>query len=757
MKTRAMLLVGGVSLVVGQSLAAVGIWKNFTSMKDVRDITHAGSVYWAATSGGLFAWNTEDNSYKLFTNAEGLRTIDLTAVEVDEQGDIWTGSTIGILHVYSPRDRSWRYISDIANSSEYTNKTINGLAISGNTVFICAEFGLSTFRINTFGFGDTYKQFGSLQGNVNVSVSSVVVFDDSIRATVTDNQNVSRVAIASLAEQNLLPPEAWTLQIVGNAATVPEHLAVFNGLLFAGTNSGLYVYGAGIWNAVPGLSGQHIIGLSDSQSFLHVVTQNQVFTVDGQLNVQQIGGTLPFFATCIASSPEGQPLVGSTGGGILSNGTNWNSHIPNGPNSNLFFSIAVDQNGNIWGASGNDGGHGFYRYNGRDWKTFFSGNSPLPTDNYYRVSTACNGSVWLSSWGQGVLEIPPGTDAVDTTRIYGKNVGMAGLPNDTNYVVISSVVCDGQGNTWMAITKASDSKILAIRKPNRTWTTVAARVGSIPISTLQDNVPVDRSFAVDGYDNLWGVARTGNLRGAFSLGNGGTITDTVMYFLTSNDGLPSNEITTIVADLDKNIWIGTDKGIAIILDTFNPKRSGAIASYVPLDGVPINTIAVDPLNQKWVGTPNGVVVLSPDGTQVIENYTVLSTNGKLIDDDVKSIAFDGNSGTAYFGTFSGLSSLTTVAASPKPTFDELTVSPNPFRIPSSSPLTVDGLAENSTLKILSIDGRLIREIKTPGGRLGFWDGRDDQGNLVSSGVYLVVASSEQNTSVGKAKIAVIRR
>jgi len=79
-----------------------------------------------------------------------------------------------------------------------------------------------------------------------------------------------------------------------------------------------------------------------------------------------------------------------------------------------------------------------------------------------------------------------------------------------------------------------------------------------------------------------------------------------------------------------------------------------------LPGTVVNCIAVDALNQKWVGTSDGVIVLSPDGIQQVATYTVASTNGKLIDNDVKSIAIDGGTGTVYFGTLSGLASLTTV-------------------------------------------------------------------------------------------------
>jgi ligand-binding sensor domain-containing protein len=722
--------------------------------EEVRGITREGSMYWAATSGGMFGWNSSDGSYQLFTNAEGLQTINLTAVGVDVRGSIWIGAANGVIHVFSQRNRSWQYIPDIANANQ-TNKRINSLTVLGDTVLICTEFGLSVFRSSRFEFGDTYSQFGSLQGNIRVSVSSAVIFGDSLWISVTDGQS-HFVAVASLSAPNLLPPESWSLRSVGIPAVAPKQLAVFGAKLYAATNSGLYAYDAGVWTAVA-LGGQDIIGISPSPTLLSIVTSTQAFTLDVQGNLAQTGGTLPFPSLSVTCDENGLPAIGTRDGGILQYTTDWTSYAPGGPNSSSFFSVTVTSDGTVWGASGPSNGKGFYRYNGRDWKSFTLQNSGLPTDNYYHVSPGCNGSVWASSAGRGMAEIPNGWDRVDSSYIYGRNVGMIGIPSDSNFLVMTTAVCDGRGNTWMSVNTALDTRIMAVMKPDRTWITLPVKLGTSRISSLISNLSIDRSFAVDAYDNLWGVANRANFPGIFSLGNRGAVDDSIEHFLSASDGLPSNEVTTIVADRENNIWVGTDRGIGIILDPLRPKRSGGISSYVPLRGTVINTIAVDALNQKWVGTPEGVVVLSSDGTQQIGSYTVGSTGGKLISDDIKSIAIDDKSGTVYFGTLSGLASLTTAAAAPKASFDELAVAPNPFIIPATSELTVEGLVENSTLKVLSIDGRLVRQVKTPGGRIGFWDGKDERGNLVSSGVYVIVASSDRDDAVAKAKVAVIRR
>ena len=106
---------------------------------------------------------------------------------------------------------------------------------------------------------------------------------------------------------------------------------------------------------------------------------------------------------------------------------------------------------------------------------------------------------------------------------------------------------------------------------------------------------------------------------------------------------------------------------------------------------------------------------------------------------------------------SGLASLTTPAAAPRESFDGLSVYPNPFMIPGTVPLTVSGLVAGSELKIVAIDGTVIRNLKTPGGLIGTWDGTDSNGDLVASGVYVIVAYSEDGSAVTTGKVAVIRR
>ena len=74
-------------------------------------------------------------------------------------------------------------------------------------------------------------------------------------------------------------------------------------------------------------------------------------------------------------------------------------------------------------------------------------------------------------------------------------------------------------------------------------------------------------------------------------------------------------------------------------------------------------------------------------------------------------------------------------------------------------MVIDGLMDNSSIKIMTLSGRLLRDIPSSSsgvqGYQAFWDGRTDSGEYVGTGIYLVAVynGSGENTVT---KVAVIR-
>jgi flagellar hook assembly protein FlgD len=70
-------------------------------------------------------------------------------------------------------------------------------------------------------------------------------------------------------------------------------------------------------------------------------------------------------------------------------------------------------------------------------------------------------------------------------------------------------------------------------------------------------------------------------------------------------------------------------------------------------------------------------------------------------------------------------------------------------------LVIDGLEADTRVKITTLEGVLVRSLETSSRRM-LWDGRDDQGAIVNSGVYLVLVVSQSNTTTAVSKILVVR-
>ena len=134
-------------------------------------------------------------------------------------------------------------------------------------------------------------------------------------------------------------------------------------------------------------------------------------------------------------------------------------------------------------------------------------------------------------------------------------------------------------------------------------------------------------------------------------------------------------------------------------------------------------------------------------------------NSQLLSNEVADIAFDTNEGLAYIATSQGISVLRIPFASRKHSYNKTRVFPSPYHLPSSSPLVIDGLMDESTCKIMTVTGRVIRTLAVSSsgvnGYQAYWDGKDSKGRWADTGVYLISIYRDSGES-GFKKISVIR-
>ena len=316
---------------------------------------------------------------------------------------------------------------------------------------------------------------------------------------------------------------------------------------------------------------------------------------------------------------------------------------------------------------------------------------------------------------------------------------------------------DSRNNIWILNLAAADRKILTMYTTDEKW-------HHFVIPAAQNRVlNANYNLAVDSYDTKWFSSDDANKKGLFYFNEMKTnddLNDDRSGFLTTTDGLNSTDINTIRVDKRGDIWIGTSLGANIITNTETIISSGNpslfISSVFTLRQQTINDIAVDPLNQKWIATNEGLLFVNSDGSRLLAVYD--SKNSPLQTDQIISLAIDENAGIVYAATERGLTSFETPYSKPLESFDKLFIYPNPFEANGNGNfITIDGLVKDSEIKILTIDGRLIKEFSSPGGRIANWDGTDDEGKIVNSGVYIVVAYDTEGNSIITGKVAVFRR
>ncbi|MFZ2323114.1 MAG: two-component regulator propeller domain-containing protein [Ignavibacteriaceae bacterium] len=715
-------------------------WENYTDKKVTKDLAVTSEGLWVATGGGAYFYNPAINSFDLYSKAQGLNGTSLTAVAIDKDQKIWFGSTDGMIDVFDPSSNSFHSILDIYNSDK-TSKTINNITISGDTVYIATDFGISLINAKDYSFYDTFLKFGDFSSNIKIN--SILVSNLIYVAAE------SGVAIQKSGSTNLSAPESWNTytQLNGLPSNIINKLIFYNNSLIAATDKGLSIFDGSVWQNFLSLTNYQIIDVLVDGTSLYILTPAMVYLYDGNATSEVVG--LSATPTKLAYLPE-IGLYVSTNKGVLIN----NSFIfPNGPAANQFPNLVVDDNGNLWSSSGTDvSGVGFYTYDGNEWKIYDVQHYPeLLQNGYIEVYSSSDNTIYAGNWGQGFVRLK--NDKIE--RFDANNSEMVGIPTDNNFVVVTGFAKDSKDNLWILNYWPGDRNTLSMLTSDSLWYFFTIPAEQNKVLEKHYNLVIDQS------GTKWYNSQAAAKSGLFYFNEKGTYNnadDDISGYLSTSNGLNSSTISDIVVDRRGDLWVGTSLGVNIITNlstVLNSTSQLKISSPFSVRQQTVNAIAVDPLNQKWIGTNEGLFLLSTDGTQLLSTLT--SKDSPLLSDKIISIAIDEKDGRVYVGTEAGLTSFDTPSILPVESFNGLNIYPNPLILKDGSQLvTIDGLIKDTDIKIISIAGKLLREFSSPGGRVAFWDGKDDSGNLVGSGIYIVIAFDKEGNSVETGKIAVLR-
>ena len=170
---------------------------------------------------------------------------------------------------------------------------------------------------------------------------------------------------------------------------------------------------------------------------------------------------------------------------------------------------------------------------------------------------------------------------------------------------------------------------------------------------------------------------------------------------------------------------------------------------------------IDFQGNVWVGSSSkGVYVLQENTAYWPSLEGLNQSNSKLLSDEIRDIDFNHKKNLVYVSTSKGVSILKIPFGIPKSNYENIKIFPSPYYIPSNYPMVIDGIIYESSLKVISLNGKVLRNIMSKGmeidGQQLKWDGKDDHGNYVETGVYLLMIFNKNGKSSVE-KITVINR
>jgi ligand-binding sensor domain-containing protein len=769
-------------ILLSQNLSAqFQDWETITNMNNVKSIAIIDDAIWAATDGGAFIYNRATSEVQKWTNTNGLKSVNIQAITVDASGNIITGSKEGDLQVYDIGSKEWDDIS-------FTGNTITDIIVKDDTIWVATESEnfpgktIAAFiKVNgQYEFNDFFVNFPDIASSIN----QIALYNKQIWLATDKGLFSAQINFSSMSD-----PENWRLFTTDDGLPANNILSfsILDNTLWAGTENGLAVIDDNsVIGSINTFDGRTINRLLKKDNTLLVTSGRTLYHFSPEAGIQK-STSYTKNISALAIDDSNSIWLGLEKGGIQNSEAD-KPLLLDGPAQNQLRFVIQDKAGRIWASHGKfkltpDKGFSLYEngiwqavtFQGKDW----SGMNGI---NYIYEDRFDN--IWLASWG-GTLAVYDGKEytylndytgtgkRITTTKdtIISEDIG----PNPVdrqgffspalkteNYGVITGFKEDFNGNLWIVNSYASNEKYLAVAPFNSNGTINLDKNNWTYFGRVDGLEPTDgySSITFDDFGRVW---VGGNGIGLYLLDYNNTLTsradDSYTYFKVNNSTIISDDITALATDNDGVVWIGTRGGLHSF-DGQNVFRH--FGDTGPVDNL-ISQIVVDKFNNKWVATAGGLTILkgglSPFDPDAWIQYT--TENSGLVHNSVNSVYIDNDRAEALIATEGGLSIFKGSFAEVQKNFNAVVAGPNPFILDGENDLfTIRKLKDNSIVKILNLNGKLIKTLtannKQVDGSRAKWNGRDSNGHVVASGIYLYLAFTEDGKSVG-GKIAVVRK
>jgi len=732
----------------------IGEWKDYLPHKSGKNINYFNNKFYINTEYSIFTYSPESGALERKTKITGLSDVEISVAKSTES-TLVIGYKNGNLDLMTNSDEIIN-IPDIKNAPILGEKKINEITFHNDYAYLSTSFGIIQVNIEKEEISNTI--YLNEAGNLNVN--AITFFNDSIFAATDEG-----VFVAG-ENSNLLDYNNWlkaydisTKKILSNEDYI--YLIANDSLRYRTIDNTKII---GIKNLDYNNSN---LRLSNNEVYL--LTSRKIFKVDDKNTSLIYENDLLMFVTDIAVIDNIYRFSDLANGLVENNENIWGSKYPSGPRSNSAYKVNTSFD-KIWIASGgikiNDGwqnakvNEGVYWSDGVSWNHISS--NYLGSEDIVDVCTNPTNSeeVFISTWNEGIIQLNwseknqwfSKTNQYDQNNTYGN---LATLSNDPTadifgWIRVKSIVFDQDGNLWGANSQVQNP--LFVRRNDGSW-------DSYSIENVNTNNFHLGDLIIDNENQKWFIV--GSSQGVVVWRDGQS---KLLTNIPGSGNLPSNTVSCLASDLNGDVWVGTNQGVAVFYSPENIFSSNnydseqiliEVGDYVEylLGSEAVTSIAVDPANRKWLGTEtDGIYLVSENGDKIINHFNV--NNSPIFSNKIIDIEIHNESGEVFISTGKGVVSYKGFATTPKENHQNVLVYPNPVEPNYNGLIGIKGLVQNANFKITDINGNLVFSSKANGGQ-GVWDGTNSYGERVGSGVYLIFSTNALGTETNVAKILFI--
>lgn len=741
----------------------LGTWTAHLPLQNATSVCQSKNYVYAGCENGVIGVNIDNNFLEKYTKVSGLAEVFVSQVGYDTTTSTlviaYTNSNIDLIH-----EGKITNLPYLKNSTITGDKNVYHIFCTNGVAYAGTGFGLMKI--------DLVKQ----------EVSETDIFNDGantykVNAVWADNHYIYGATAKGVVRGeirlgvNLLNFNTWTQYATGIPQTEATAVTQFQNKIIAAVGNTLYQYDGINWTSFFTDANWVTRNLTTSYGQLVIAQQKLNGTTVTDNRVGKWNGSSFTFFTNDIGYPL-QVLQDNTGniwcadlyrGLIHQSGGSFNPIFPNAP-PHITSKEMEFLNGTLWVASSDIrdtwnymfNKNGVYMCNNYFWDNLNIYNTPA-LDSFIDIAvvkTIPKENKIIFGAADGILEY----NITDKTFVINRLKSIY-TPPESKYFRVTGADMDAQGNVWISNTYSSLP--IVCRKADGSY--VYFNSGFLNGKLVKD-------ILVDDYNQIW-VAKNDGSGGLVMLNYGADIddkSDDQYYNFSTGSGagnLPANNVICMAKDKDGVIWLGTEQGIGIISCAGYVTENACEAEQICIDRKDgsgfcdnlledeiINCITVDAANRKWIGTNNGLFLVSADGQKTIHYFS--ETNSPLLSNYIRSLTINPDNGDLFVGTGKGICSYRADATTTSENTEAPFVYPNPVREDYTGPIAVKGIPNNCNVKFVDFSGNLVYETTALGGQ-ATWDGKLINGERAATGVYFALCKGSGKKETAKLKFVLI--